>query len=964
MSTATILSLTLKPTVDGTELIEISENGTGSFRTPLSAIVANYQLLSEKGAVNGYAGLDASQELLLTNFPTGTGLQVLRRNAGNTALEFATISSGGITSINSDTTPAQILAGTANRISLVDAGDTHTFDIDSGYVGQASITTLGTITTGVWNGTDVLFTNIQDITTSRFLGRVTAATGVIEELTGTQATTLLDVFTTSLKGLVPASGGSATEFLSADGTFKVPAGGGDMVLADVQTVTGAKTFLDTTFFLRNVANTFSASFVNTITANRIYTLPDLAGTIALTSDLTGKFDTAGTGLTSSGTTVNAIGTTNRISVSADAIDISTSYVGQASITTLGTITTGIWNGTTIAIANGGSGQTTQQTAINALTNVAAATNEFVLTKDTGTGDAIWKVAPGAGGGITSINSQTGATQTLTQQTNKILINSATNDHAFTLGTDVVTIDKANTFEDFVQTFKDNSLHIENPAGTFDVVFQTSAEITSDRILTIPLLGANRTMVVTGLASQITLGTEVTGAITDLSDVTAKTGTGTTAVFDTSPTIVTPTIASFANAAHSHQDAAGGGTLLSTSALSDTANLAYLNTANVFGSANLQTFTHAAGGAGIGLAPVAGDVTTPNNGEFWYNSTSNKFRARENGVTVDMIGGGGASPLTTQGDLFTFSTVDARLPVGTNGQVLSADSAETTGLKWVAAGAGDMILASVQTVTGAKTFADNALLVQNPAETFAYTLQGAAIAAARILNLPLITATDTIAVLGLAQTVTAIKTHTVGQIFNTYIEFPTGSDPAVPGINIARLYFKNDPSDGEAHLFTRNDGKTWDITNSLNEGDTHMSVSDSGSGVISFNPDGLQRGRFTGSNFSLRNGTNLDLEGSNVANVGLITMENPADNQIYIITPAAITADRILNLPLTTATDTLAALGVVQTWVAAQTFDHAGFILNPAAGDPATPVDGQIWYNSTSNKYKGRENGTIVTFTTT
>jgi hypothetical protein len=52
------------------------------------------------------------------------------------------------------------------------------------------------------------------------------------------------------------------------------------------------------------------------------------------------------------------------------------------------------------------------------------------------------------------------------------------------------------------------------------------------------------------------------ALADLSDVTAKTGSGTTVVMDTSPTIVTPTIASFANAAHDHEDAAGGATLAS------------------------------------------------------------------------------------------------------------------------------------------------------------------------------------------------------------------------------------------------------------------------------------------------------------------------------------------------------------------------------------------------------------------
>lgn len=62
--------------------------------------------------------------------------------------------------------------------------------------------------------------------TSRFLGRLTAGFGAIEELTAAALTAALDVFTTSLKGLVPASGGGTTNFLRADGTWAAPAGGG------------------------------------------------------------------------------------------------------------------------------------------------------------------------------------------------------------------------------------------------------------------------------------------------------------------------------------------------------------------------------------------------------------------------------------------------------------------------------------------------------------------------------------------------------------------------------------------------------------------------------------------------------------------------------------------------------------------------------------------------------------------
>lgn len=56
------------------------------------------------------------------------------------------------------------------------------------------------------------------------------------------------------------------------------------------------------------------------------------------------------------------GTTNRISVTGTTdqgfvVDISASYAGQSTITTLGTVATGTWNATTIAVGKGGTGYT-------------------------------------------------------------------------------------------------------------------------------------------------------------------------------------------------------------------------------------------------------------------------------------------------------------------------------------------------------------------------------------------------------------------------------------------------------------------------------------------------------------------------------------------------------------------------------------------------------------------------------
>lgn len=71
---------------------------------------------------------------------------------------------------------------------------------------------------------------------------------------------------------------------------------------------------------------------------------------------------AGAGLVKSGNTLDVGGTANRIVVNADSIDIASNYQGQNTIITVGTITTGTWQGTAIAVANGGTGATNAGTA--------------------------------------------------------------------------------------------------------------------------------------------------------------------------------------------------------------------------------------------------------------------------------------------------------------------------------------------------------------------------------------------------------------------------------------------------------------------------------------------------------------------------------------------------------------------------------------------------------------------------
>lgn len=108
----------------GTELIEAVQGGVN-----VSLTAAQF---------GGGSGATAFTQL--TDVPasfTGAALQAVRVNAAETALEFFAISAGSVTSVT----------GTANRITST-GGATPVIDISAFYVGQSSITTLGTLTAG------------------------------------------------------------------------------------------------------------------------------------------------------------------------------------------------------------------------------------------------------------------------------------------------------------------------------------------------------------------------------------------------------------------------------------------------------------------------------------------------------------------------------------------------------------------------------------------------------------------------------------------------------------------------------------------------------------------------------------------------------------------------------------------------------------------------------------------------
>jgi hypothetical protein len=165
-----------------------------------------------------------------------------------------------------------------------------------------------------------------------------------------------------------------------------------------------------------------------------------------------------------------------------------------------------------------------------------------------------------------------------------------------------------------------------------------------------------------------------------------------------------------------QTAMGGGTAVVKTAsyvlvAADAGTVIQMNSASAT-TITVNTSLFAAGDSvqiqniGAGVMTITAGTATVNSagtlGVTQYDGGFLYFSSASSAIWFDYTQAGTTLPLTTKGDLFGYDTGNARIPVGANDTVLTADSTQALGVKWATSASGGMTLISTTTLSGATT----------------------------------------------------------------------------------------------------------------------------------------------------------------------------------------------------------------------------------------------------------------------
>jgi hypothetical protein len=204
--------LNLTGTNSGDQTITLTGDVTGSGTGSFAATIANDVVTNAKAAnmatstVKGRVTAGTGDPEDLTTAQLTTLVDVF-----GTALKGAVPASGG------GTTNFLRADGTWTAPPGVGGG------VSDGDKGDITVSGTGTVWT-IDNGT-ITNAKHENFPANSLQGNNTGASASPGYLTTAQVTAMLDLFTSALKGLVPASGGGTTNFLRADGTWAAPPGG-------------------------------------------------------------------------------------------------------------------------------------------------------------------------------------------------------------------------------------------------------------------------------------------------------------------------------------------------------------------------------------------------------------------------------------------------------------------------------------------------------------------------------------------------------------------------------------------------------------------------------------------------------------------------------------------------------------------------------------------------------------------